>query len=160
MQQGYEDSNVQLDFKQVAKVYAHVDIDCEELPEYKTTDAAGFDLRANETVEFMPGETKVVGTGVRVALPINTYLQISLRSGLGAQGRFIIPNGVGIIDADYRGEIKAILTNISKIKQVINAGDRIMQGILIPYYTALFNKTKDLPKTTRGAGGLGSTGMK
>ena len=129
-----------------------------KIPEYKTYGAAAFDLCANETVEIMPNETKLIGTGLKMQIPKGMYLQISLRSGLAAKGKLIQPNAPGIIDSDYRGEVKLILRNVNSLVQKVKKGDRIAQAILLPTYRATFYKVNKLEETKRGTGGFGSTG--
>ena len=129
-----------------------------KVPEYKTLGAAAFDLCANETVDIMPGETKLIGTGIFTAIPFGYYISISLRSGLASKGYFIQPNAPGIIDSDYRGEWRLILTNISKTRKTVKKGDRVAQGILHKVHQATFVEVDELDETERGEGGFGSTG--
>ena len=129
-----------------------------KLPEYKTYGAAAFDLCANETVEIMPNETKIISTGIKVEVPAGMYLQISLRSGVAAKGKLIQPNAPGIIDSDYRGVVGLIIRNMCTINQTIKKGNRIAQAILLPSYQCGFLSVSALSETKRGTGGFGSTG--
>ena len=131
-----------------------------KLPEYKTKGSAAFDLCANESVEIMPNETKLIDTGIRMSVPKGMYLQISLRSGLAAKGKFIQPNAPGVIDSDYTGKIKLIIRNVNSTVQKIEKGDRIAQAILLPTYKCIFKIVDKLKETERGEGGFGSTGHK
>ena len=130
------------------------------LPEYKTDGSSGMDLMANveQTVKILPGEKKIISTGIMVAIPEQYEIQIRPRSGLAAKNGISVLNTPGTIDSDYRGEIKVILINLGKKKFVVKSGDRIAQMILCPIVKAKFKNVKKLPKTTRGVKGFGSTG--
>ena len=105
-----------------------------------------------------PGKTAIIPTGLAVAIPKNYEIQIRPRSGLAAKKSVSVLNTPGTIDADYRGEIKIILINLSKKSFVIKSGDRIAQMVLCPVVKCRFKEVKKLPKTIRGKGGFGSTG--
>lgn len=129
------------------------------MPEYQTTDSAGFDISCIEQVELMPQETKLVRTGLKMAIPRGYELQLRPRSGLSLKTELIIKNSPATIDADYRGEIKVILKNSSFDKVIkFNKGERICQGVFNQVPQAIFNSVSDLNKTNRGDGGFGSTG--
>lgn len=133
-------------------------------PTYSTEGAAGFDLKAwfdnhLESVEIMPGEIAIIPTGIHVALPPGTELQIRSRSGLSTKG-LVVANSPGTIDCDYRGEIKAIMINHSNTPIMIFDGDRIVQAVLAPYIRAEFElDTVGVDETSRGESGFGSTGV-
>ena len=130
-------------------------------PEYKSDWAACCDIYSNEDVVLNQFETKVVGTGLYLGIENpNVRFDIFIRSGLASKG-LTLNNGVGKIDPDYRGEIKVILTNLSKHPFQISKGDRIAQGEFNPIYRPQWQTvySEDMLGTTnRGSGGLGSTG--
>jgi len=130
------------------------------LPEYKTEGSSGMDLMANveQTVKILPGEKKIISTGIMVAIPEQYELQIRPRSGLAAKNGISIINTPGTIDSDYRGEIKVILINLGKDIFEIKKNDRIAQMIICPIIKAELEEVESLPKTVRGKGGFGSTG--
>ena len=130
------------------------------LPEYKTKGSSGMDLMANveQTVKILPGEKKIISTGIMVAIPEQYELQIRPRSGLAAKNGISVLNTPGTIDSDYRGEIKVILINLGKDIFEIKKNDRIAQMIICPIIKAELEEVESLPKTVRGKGGFGSTG--
>ena len=130
------------------------------LPEYKTDGSSGMDLMANveQTVKILPGEKKIISTGIMVAIPKQYELQIRPRSGLAAKNGISVLNTPGTIDSDYRGEIKVILINLGKDIFEIKKNDRIAQMIVCPIIKAELEEVESLPKTVRGKGGFGSTG--
>ncbi len=130
------------------------------LPEYKTDGSSGMDLMANieQTIKILPGERKIISTGIMVAIPEQYELQIRPRSGLAAKNGISILNTPGTIDSDYRGEIKVILINLGKDIFEIKKNDRIAQMIICPIIKAELEEVESLPKTVRGKGGFGSTG--
>lgn len=133
------------------------------LPLYGTAGAAGFDLTAaiEGEIVLQPGERKLVPTGLKVALPEGTELQIRPRSGLALKHGITVLNAPGTIDCDYRGEIGCVLINHGQEPFVVKRGERIAQGILASYLRADFAEVTDeasLGATDRGAGGFGSTG--
>ena len=130
------------------------------LPEYKTDGSSGMDLMANvgQTVKILPGEKKIISTGIMVAIPEQYEIQIRPRSGLAAKHNISVLNAPGTIDSDYRGEIKIILFNHGNIEFVINNKDRIAQMILVPVHKMDLEEINSLPDTIRGGGGFGSTG--
>ena len=129
------------------------------LPEYKTDGSSGMDLMANveQTVKILPGEKKIISTGIMVAIPEQYEIQIRPRSGLAAKNGLSILNTPGTIDSDYRGEIKVILINLGKYTFEINKNDRIAQMIVCPIIKVELKEVESLPKTIRGEGGFGST---
>lgn len=130
------------------------------LPVYQTKHSAGMDLHAaiDEPITIAPSETYAVPTGISVAIPPGYEMQIRGRSGLALKYGIGPANGVGTIDADYRGEVCAILVNNGKSAFVINPGDRIAQAVITKYETANWEEVEVLDKTQRGANGFGSTG--
>ena len=131
-----------------------------QLPKYKTDGSSGMDLMAflESPVNLKPQESELIPTGISIAIPEDTEVQIRPRSGLAAKSNISILNTPGTIDSDYRGEIKIILFNHGKENFVINNNDRIAQMILMPIIKAEFEEVENLPKTLRGSGGFGSTG--
>ena len=131
-----------------------------ELPVYKTKGASGMDLMAfiKNSIIIKPQESALIPTGISIAIPENTEVQVRPRSGLAAKSSISVLNTPGTIDSDYRGEIKIILFNHSKEEFIINNNDRIAQMVLMPIIKAEFEEVEDLPKTLRGSGGFGSTG--
>lgn len=138
-------------------VVSHSDL---PLPKHETMQAAGVDLRANlsESVVIKPMERELIGTGIHMELPDGYEAQIRPRSGLAYKQGLTVLNSPGTIDADYRGEIKVLLVNLSNEEATINHGDRIAQMIVAPYQRIELSKTDQLSDTHRGAGGYGSTG--
>ena len=130
------------------------------LPEYATSLSAGLDLRANteEAITFGPLERVMIPTGLFIELPAGTEAQVRPRSGLAAKQGITVLNSPGTIDADYRGEIKVILVNLSNEQQTIQPGDRIAQMILAKHEQFEWQEAETLNETERGAGGFGSTG--
>ena len=130
------------------------------LPEYQTPLSAGLDIRANldEPVTLQPLERAMIPTGLFVALPEGCEMQIRPRSGLAAKHGITVLNSPGTIDADYRGEIKVILVNLSNEPFTIEAGERIAQMIVARYEQIEWEAAEELSSTERGAGGFGSTG--
>ena len=129
------------------------------LPEYKTDGSSGMDLMANveQTVKILPGEKKIISTGIMVAIPKQYEIQIRPRSGLAAKNGISVLNTPGTIDSDYRGEIKVILINLGKDIFQINKNDRIAQMIVCPIIKVELKEVESLPETARGEGGFGST---
>ena len=131
-------------------------------PKYKTEGSSGVDLSAflNEKVVIKPNSSKLIPTGLQVAIPEELEIQIRPRSGLAAKESIGVLNSPGTIDSDYRGELKIILFNHGKEDFIINNGDRIAQMILVPILKMEFEEVDSLPNTVRGQGGFGSTGKK
>ena len=133
-----------------------------ELPKYKTSGSSGLDLAANveEQIKIKPGKTSIIPTGISVSIPKNFEIQIRPRSGLAAKNQISVLNTPGTIDADYRGELKVILINLSDKTFTVERGSRIAQMVLCPIVKAKFKEVDTLDDTNRGAGGFGSTGLK
>tara|TARA_A100001234_G_scaffold120851_1_gene105975 strand:+ start:3021 stop:3458 length:438 start_codon:yes stop_codon:yes gene_type:complete len=131
-----------------------------KLPSYKTKGSSGMDLMAflNEPISINPQTSKLIPTGISIAIPENTEVQIRPRSGLAAKNNISILNTPGTIDSDYRGELKVILYNHGDKEFIVNNGDRIAQMVLVPIIKATFEEVESLPETIRGEGGFGSTG--
>ena len=130
------------------------------LPYYETALSAGMDLRANiETpVLLQPMQRLLIPTGLFIALPVGAEAQIRPRSGLAFKNGITVLNSPGTIDADYRGEVKVLLINLSDMPFEIKDGDRIAQMIIARHENAEWILVEELPETKRGAGGFGSTG--
>jgi dUTP pyrophosphatase len=133
-----------------------------ELPGYATNAAAGMDLRANldEPIILKSLERTLVATGLFIELPVGYEAQIRPRSGLAFKNGVTVLNSPGTIDADYRGEIKVILVNLSKEDFTINDGERVAQMVIAKHEQAEWVKVETLIETERGAGGFGHTGTK
>lgn len=129
------------------------------IPTYGTEYSAGADLYAllDEDLEIKPGETVMIGTGLAMAIPNGYAGLIYARSSLGSKKGLAPANKVGVIDSDYRGEIKVPLFNQSKETQIITKNERIAQIIFTPYLKVNFQETDELDDTTRGTAGFGST---
>jgi dUTP pyrophosphatase len=132
------------------------------LPEYATTGSSGMDIRAFLTspITMAPMERVLIPTGLFLALPENWEAQIRPRSGLAIKQGLTCLNTPGTIDADYRGELKVILINLSNEAQVISDGDRIAQMVFQKVEKVILEKVETLEATERGAGGFGHTGKK
>jgi dUTP pyrophosphatase len=132
------------------------------LPEYGTRHSAGMDLRADlqEEIRLGPLERTLVPTGLFIELPVGYEAQIRPRSGLSVKNGITVLNTPGTIDADYRGEIKVILVNLSNEDWVLKDGERIAQMIISPHEKATWELVSELEETGRGAGGFGHTGIK
>jgi dUTP pyrophosphatase len=132
------------------------------LPSYETIASAGMDLRANLVQQevLKPFERKLIPTGLFIELPVGFEAQIRPRSGLAFKFGVTIVNSPGTIDADYRGEIKVLLINLSKDEFMIGDGDRIAQMVVAKHEKADWIETTELSTTERGAGGYGHTGVK
>ncbi len=131
-----------------------------KLPKYKTDGSSGMDLMAHikNPIYLKPKKSELIPTGLSIAIPDNTEIQIRPRSGLAAKNNISVLNTPGTIDSDYRGELKVILYNHGDEEFIVNNGDRIAQMVLVPIIKANLEEVKDLPETIRGEGGFGSTG--
>ena len=131
-----------------------------KIPSYKTQGSSGMDLMAflKDPVTIKPKSSELISTGISVAIPEDTEIQIRPRSGLAAKSNIGVLNTPGTIDSDYRGELKIILYNHGADDFVVNNGDRIAQMVLMPVLKASFEEVENLPNTIRGTGGFGSTG--
>lgn len=132
------------------------------LPAYETSASAGMDLRAflQEAVLLKPLQRALIPTGIFIELPIGFEAQIRPRSGLAFKKGISVLNTPGTIDADYRGEVKVILVNLSSEDFLVNDGERIAQMIIARHEKAEWQQVEILNETTRGAGGFGHTGTK
>ena len=132
------------------------------LPEYATEASAGMDLKAflPEPVSIKPLERILIPTGIHIELPVGFEAQVRPRSGLAVKKGVTVLNSPGTIDADYRGEIKVILVNLSNEEVRFENGDRIAQMIIARHEKAEWKECDELNETQRGAGGFGSTGIK
>ena len=130
------------------------------LPAYESSSAAGMDLRADvkEAVTLNPLERALVPTGIYIELPHGFEAQIRPRSGLAAKHGVTVLNTPGTIDADYRGEIKVLLVNLSSVPFTINNGERIAQMVVAAHQQVEWKEAIELSETNRGVGGFGSTG--
>jgi len=132
------------------------------LPAYETIASAGLDLRAslNEAITLKPLERTLIPTGLFIELPVGFEAQVRPRSGLAFKYGIGVLNSPGTIDADYRGEIKVILVNLSNEAFTIEDGERIAQMVIASHEQAEWIEVKELNPSERGAGGFGSTGKK
>lgn len=132
------------------------------LPEYATAHAAGLDLKANinEVITLKPLQRQLIPTGLFIELPTGFEAQIRPRSGLAFKNGITVLNSPGTIDADYRGEIKVLLVNVSDAEFVINDGERIAQMVIAKHETVAWQLVTELENSARGEGGFGSTGKK
>ena len=131
-----------------------------KLPKYKTDGSSGMDLMAllDKPISILPQKSELIPTGLSIAIPDNTEIQIRPRSGLAAKNNISVLNTPGTIDSDYRGELKIILYNHGSKEFVVKNEDRIAQMVLVPIIKATFEVVEELPETIRGSGGFGSTG--
>ncbi|MEX2593881.1 MAG: dUTP diphosphatase [Anditalea sp.] len=130
------------------------------LPEYHTALSAGLDLRADlkSPIVLKPLERQLIGTGLFMELPAGYEAQIRPRSGLAYKHGLSVLNSPGTIDADYRGEIKVLLVNLSQDTFTVNDGERIAQMVIAKHEQIQWEESADLSQTERGTGGYGSTG--
>ena len=132
------------------------------LPSYGSEFAAGADLYAclEKDIIVNPHETVLIPTGIAMELPVGYAGLIYARSGLATKKGLAPANKVGVVDCDYRGEVKVALHNHSNTPQTVAVGERVAQLVITPYITAKFIECDELSQTVRGAGGFGSTGSK
>jgi len=132
------------------------------VPTYGSEYAAGADLYAlaQEDIVILPGETKLIHTGIAMEIPEGYAGLIYARSGLASKRGLAPANKVGVVDADYRGEIMVALHNHSNVEQKVSPKERIAQLVVAPFLKASFEVCEELSDTVRGAGGFGSTGTK
>lgn len=131
------------------------------LPRYATAGAAGMDLSAcltGEEVTLAPGERALIPTGIAVAVPLHHVGLIFARSGLAVKQGITLSNGVGVIDSDYRGELKVGLINLGSQPYTVRHGERIAQLAIMPVVQTRPMEVEELDDTARGTGGFGSTG--
>lgn len=131
-----------------------------DLPKYQTKHSAGVDLQAaiDKPITLKPLQRHLIPCGFAIALPDGYEAQIRARSGLALKHGIAMTNGIGTIDADYRGEIGAIIINLGNEEFTIKPGDRIAQMVIAKYQKASFKEVISLEETDRGTGGFGSTG--
>lgn len=138
--------------------------DSAKLPTHGSEWAAGYDLYAcldyDNEVYLAPGETKKIGTGIAVAIPHDYFGAICARSGLATKHGLRPANCLGIVDADYRGEVIVALHNDSSVPYTVKHGERIAQLVIMPFLPVEFREVDHLAETKRGSGGFGSTGTK
>ncbi len=132
------------------------------LPEYATILSAGLDLKANisESILLKPLQRSLIPTGLFIELPEGFEAQIRPRSGLAFKHGLTVLNSPGTIDADYRGEIKVLLVNLSETDFIVNNGERIAQMVIAKHEQIIWEPVIQLEKSNRGSGGFGSTGTK
>lgn len=131
-----------------------------KLPTYGSAEAAGADLYAclDESVTIQPGEIFWVPTGIALEVPKGCAGLVYARSSMGAKRGLAPANKVGVIDSDYRGEIRVVLLNHSRQPQILQPGERVAQFIITPVLTPAYEEAAELTDTDRGVGGFGSTG--
>lgn len=131
------------------------------IPSYQTEDSAGMDVSAclEQPITIKPLQRYIVPTGLALEVPEGFEVQVRARSGLAAKFGISLVNGIGTVDADYRGEIGVILVNLSDKDFVINNGDRIAQLVVAKYEKAAIVESTELSNTKRDSGGFGSTGI-
>lgn len=150
-------STISVKFKKMARNTSWV------RPEYATTASAGVDLCANleSALRIEPGENVKIPTGLAIELPgAHVVALVFARSGLASRHGLTLVNGVGVIDADYRGEIQVLLRNEGTQAFAIQPGDRIAQMVFMPVFHAVLEQAQELQETARGTGGFGSTGIR
>lgn len=131
-----------------------------QIPAYTRAGDAGMDLHAAETATLAPLERKLIGCGFALALPEGYGAFVLPRSGLAAKNGISIVNAPGLIDSNYRGEVKVILVNLDPENDFeVNMGDRIAQMLVLPVPVVSFNEQEELDETERGAAGFGSSGV-
>lgn len=132
------------------------------IPAYGSEYAAGADLYAciDGEITVAPHTTVMIPTGIALELPVGYAGFVYARSGLASKRNLAPANKVGVIDCDYRGEVKVALHNHGETAQTVGAGERVAQLVVAPYITAEFEEAEELSDTVRGAGGFGSTGRK
>ena len=131
-----------------------------QIPTYGSAEAAGADLYAclSEPVTILPGQTAWISTGIALEVPKGCAGFVFARSSLGAKRGLAPANKVGVIDSDYRGEIRVVLLNHGQEPQTVVHGERIAQFLIMPVLTPQYEEAEDLSDTDRGSGGFGSTG--
>ncbi len=129
------------------------------IPKYAHKGDSGFDLASTEAVTIVPGETKLISTGLAFSIPEGYEMQVRPRSGMSAKSKFRVANSPGTIDSNFRGEVKIIAENTGHRPIFIEKGDRIAQGVICPVYEAVFIE-EEIEDTARGSNGFGSSGVK
>lgn len=133
--------------------------DASQIPVYQTSGSAACDLKSTDELVIPSGSRVTVGTGIKLEIPNGFGAMVCSRSGLAAKNGIQVLNAPGIIDTDYRGEIKVILHNSGQSEFIIKKGDRIAQLLFFPIFQAIFQRAELIENTARGEGGLGSTGV-
>lgn len=130
------------------------------LPERGSAYAAGYDLFADiqENIEIQPHETKMIGTGLAMEIPEGYFGGVFARSGLSAKEGLRPANCVGVVDADYRGQVCVALHNDGEVVRTVTPGQKIAQMVVVPFLSVEFDEVNELSETVRGVGGFGSTG--
>jgi len=130
------------------------------LPQYQTAGAAGADLHAciDESITLQPLERRMIPTGISMAIPEGYEVQVRARSGMSIKHGITMVNGIGTVDADYRGELGVLIINLGQEAFTIEPGMRIAQMVVAKYETAAWNEVEVLDATDRGTGGYGSSG--
>ncbi|MBI6872206.1 dUTP diphosphatase [Clostridium aciditolerans] len=131
-----------------------------KMPEYAHAGDAGLDLFSVDDLMILPGESKLIKTGIQIELPKGTEAQIRPRSGLALKNQITVLNTPGTIDEGYRGEIGIILINHGKQEFHVEKGMKIAQMVVKPVFTVTIKEIEELTDTTRGEGGFGSTGVR
>lgn len=131
-----------------------------KMPEYAHVGDAGLDLFSVDDLMILPGESKLIKTGIQIELPKGTEAQIRPRSGLALKNQITVLNTPGTIDEGYRGEIGVILINHGKQEFHVEKGMKIAQMVVKPVFTVTIKEIEELTGTTRGEGGFGSTGVR
>lgn len=131
-----------------------------KMPDRGSEYAAGYDLFADlsEDITINPHETKMIGTGLAMEIPAGFFGGVFARSGLSAKEGLRPANCVGVVDSDYRGEIKVALHNDGEVPRVVTVGQKIAQLVVVPFLAVEFSEVEKLSDTVRGEGGFGSTG--
>ena len=129
-----------------------------QAPRYATGEAAGADLVSVESVELLPNERKLVGTGISVEFHVSYSLLICPRSGEAFKHGVTVLNAPGVVDSDYRGEVKVMLINLGDKPYKVEVGQRIAQALLVPIWHGSWVEVEELSTTARGDGGFGHTG--
>lgn len=133
------------------------------IPTRGTAESAGYDLYAylnEEKIDLKPGETYMVQTGIAIEIPTGYFAAIFARSGIASKRNLRPANCVGVIDSDYRGEIKVPIFNDSSVSQTLENSERVAQMVIMPYLSVTFNEVENLSESNRDQNGFGSTGNK
>ncbi len=128
------------------------------VPVYKKEGDAGFDLHCVRDTEIAPGQTAIIPTGLAFAIPPGYEMQIRMRSGAALTLPLMLANAPGTVDSGYRGEVGIIVRNVGTSPCIVKNGERIAQGVIAPVEQALFQSVAELPCSSRGSDGFGSTG--
>lgn len=150
--------NIEYSKSQTIRIKREASGDGLELPSYQTAGAAGMDVCAAEDATLESGATKLIATGFSIALPEGFEAQLRPRSGLALKFGITLLNAPATIDADYRGEVKVILTNLGDASFEVRRGDRIAQMVIARYEKISWQEVESLDETARGIGGFGHTG--